>query len=381
MQAALAQQVHLPELPVVRREDGDQRQAPGAADGGFELVELAKAAGQLGVRRRREPRLAHHQQSLGLDRQLGAQPDQGHHVDDIGRREARLELRQVLADAGAAQLAGEDRSQKVLIAVEARPQPGVGRLLTDPEDDHEDQRHAQNQRRGRQARREDKVVEERVQRGGQQPTRQKQMRAERIEALRQIEKRDRQDRGHRAVHDRRAKAADDPHPELGLRQDAKILDVLDGRETGADGKPPDRRIHQKADAPPPERQGDNRPLEQLLHHRRDIARVGREVELEQRRQPVVELQAGPGGGGAPRQRHRHRRDADQLVAVEQHQPEEKRQHRQQADTQAQGPETAARDLHQPGLRAPRARRSWRRASKRRDLTVLPGISKTSLMSS
>ena len=64
----------------------------------------------------------------------------------------------------------------------------------------------------------------------------------------------------------------------------QIVEVLDQRESGADGEAEDRRIDQEADAMRADQRDDDEALQQLLDDRRDVARVAGEIDAEQAEQ-------------------------------------------------------------------------------------------------
>ena len=112
----------------------------------------------------------------------------------------------------------------------------------------------------------------------------------------------REDRGRAAVHDRRAEAAHDPGADAGVLDDLQEVDVLDERESGADGEAEDRRVDEEADAMRADQRDDDEPLQELLDDRRDVAREAREVDAQQ-----AERAARWRGSSPPRPPRRTRR--------------------------------------------------------------------------
>ena len=65
--------------------------------------------------------------------------------------------------------------------------------------------------------------------------------------------------------------------------------ILDERESRAHGEAEDRGIHEEADAVRADQRDDDEALQELLDDRRDVARVGGEVDAEkiERRAPLT----------------------------------------------------------------------------------------------
>ena len=101
-------------------------------------------------------------------------------------------------------------------------------------------------------------------------------------ALDERHRHDAENGGSAAVHDRRAEPANHLHVGLSIRPQREVIQVLDERETGADGKPDDRGIDQQPDTAGPDQVDQDQRLEQLLEPRRHVAHVERGMTREDR---------------------------------------------------------------------------------------------------
>ena len=141
----------------------------------------------------------------------------------------------------------------------------------------------------RELRRQEQVVERRVQHDGDRETRAgTPARPRALHPLQAREAHHREDRGRAAVHDRGAEAAHDPRPHAGVGNLLQVEEVLDDREAGADREAEDRRIDEEADAMRADQDDDDQALQQLLDDGPDVARVAGELDAEQAEQPAVE---------------------------------------------------------------------------------------------
>ena len=122
-----------------------------------------------------------------------------------------------------------------------------------------------------------------------------------------------------AVHHRCAKPAHDPRARAIIGEAQQIDDVLEDRETGADGEAGDDRVELVADAVEAEESDDDHPLDRLLDPRRDEAAVA--VEADRQR---VEEAAGDrvSGERADAAEHEQQQDLAQPHQLERVEPDE-----------------------------------------------------------
>ena len=100
------------------------------------------------------------------------------------------------------------------------------------------------------------------------------------------------------------------------RSDLQEVEVLDQREAGADGEAEDRRVDEEADAVHADQRDDDQAFQQLLDDRRDVARVGAQLDAQQAQRPGIHEVARAGHGGAAGDDRDHRAQLHELVAVE-----------------------------------------------------------------
>ena len=120
------------------------------------------------------------------------------------------------------------------------------------------------------------------------------------------------------VHHRCAEPADHPGTRSVIGKAQQIDDVLDDRETGADGEAGNDGVELVADAVEAEEEDDGEALDRLLDPRRDKAAVDRKAD----RQPVEEDPAdrvsGKGRDSSDHQQQEDLAQAHQLECVEPH---------------------------------------------------------------
>ncbi len=163
-------------------------------------------------------------------------------------------------------------------------------------------------------------------------------------ALAKLMHRRRQDRGCRPVHDRRPEPAHHPHRRGQFGIAPQVEDILDDRETGADGEARNDRIQLEADAVAGEQQHHRQPFQRLLDPRCDDAAVEGKAHRQRVQHLAADRPGGQRGDSAEDQQAEHLPDAHQLEDVE---PGEQRRH-QQDRHQRQRPVDHFRDVH--GLR-------------------------------
>jgi hypothetical protein len=222
-----------------------------------------------------------------------------------------------------------------VVGVEAVAEPAAHRGLAAREHHHHQRRQHQQQRERLPHRRQDELVEGRVQRRGGQQRHGDGPRGQAAVPVHQRQQPDREDRLHAAVQQRGAETAHDPHRDVRIGELLQVPEVLDQREAGADGEAEDRGVDQEADAVRAHQRHHHARLEQLLDERGQRARVRAELQAGEREQAAVRpvrRQRGRGPGGY------HQGDqaqAHELVAVHQHQRDQEPGHRQQAEARAQ----------------------------------------------
>ena len=159
---------------------------------------------------------------------------------------------------------GGNRFEELSIGVETGPEPLPGAGLREVEDgDEEHRQHDQDQHR-RHGRRDEEVVEGRVEDGGKGESRQEDPRARTSVSLDELLGDDGHHRADAAVHQGGTEAAHHPEGDAVLLEGHEIVDVLDRREAGADRKTDDRRVDEKGDPVARDEVDDDRALEDLF---------------------------------------------------------------------------------------------------------------------
>jgi hypothetical protein len=133
------------------------------------------------------------------------------------------------------------------------------------------------------------------------------------------------------MHDRRSEAAHDPGTQFHIRQDSQVVEILEDRKTGPDGKSEYGCVHQKADAIVVDQCPHDNRFQCLFDEWCNVARVGNELDLEPRQADDAQ--------GITHNRHRaaghdHSDDplqGNELVAVKIDQGGEKAAHGQEPE--------------------------------------------------
>ena len=229
--------------------------------------------------------LDHH--LFGLDDQPGLQLPIAADALCRLRRPRRSARAAILRPAGpSGQLTGPQRFQLALVLGAFRLQPLLRFGRAEVEDRHQRNRREHGRAHHRQQRSVGELVEKRVQRDRDQIARRKPPQVK-VEIARGFARlalgelvRDRGEEGERgSVHHRRAKPADDPRTRTIIGEAHQVDDVLEDRETGADGETRDDRVELVADAVEAEEGDDDHALDRLLDPRRDEAAVAVESRL------------------------------------------------------------------------------------------------------
>ena len=234
------------------------------------------------VDRHLESAFAHHQDALRAERELRIEPQIAKQVRDDRPAELGLHRVQVAAHRRIRQAPGVDELEHFRVGIEALSEPFAYRLLAALEHDVKNDRHREERDERRRSRPDQQMVVGRVQHDRNAEPREQCSQAELVvrSCLEHRGPHHGKDGGGAAVHDRRAEAAHDPRADARVLHDLQEVDVLDQRESRADGEAEDRRVDEKSDAMGANQSDDDEALQELLDDRRDVARVAREVDVQ-----------------------------------------------------------------------------------------------------
>ena len=109
----------MPPIAVARHHQGLERQHPGRADRGVQILDFGQAGAQVSVHRHRQTRLLREYSRARLHRQLELQPKQAEHVGDDRSGEFRPQPLQIEAEARVREGVGPHQLQE--LDVQIRP--------------------------------------------------------------------------------------------------------------------------------------------------------------------------------------------------------------------------------------------------------------------
>ena len=116
----------------------------------------------------------------------------------------------------------------------------------------------------------------------------------------------------RAVHDRCAETAHDPHRRRKLGEADEVKDVLDDRETGADREAHDDRVERQSDPVDPEQPDDDDGLQRLLDPGRGEPAVIAETDRKRVEEVSAQRIGGDRSNAADKQKSDRLPEADEL---------------------------------------------------------------------
>ena len=134
------------------------REQAGLADARLEITHLGELVPRRLVDRHVESVLAHHQDALRAQRELGVEPQVAQQVGDDRPVELVLHRVQVLAHRRIGKVAGIDELEHFGVRVEALAEPVADGLFAALEDDVEQRRHRQDRASVASARRVEQMV-------------------------------------------------------------------------------------------------------------------------------------------------------------------------------------------------------------------------------
>jgi outer membrane protein OmpA-like peptidoglycan-associated protein len=254
-------------VAVARDLQRPERQQTRRADGLLQIGALVQPRQEIGIRRQVQPLLARHEHALRPNRQFQVQLQQAEHVGHDRAREPGFQFLQIAADPGCAKRTRHEEVQQFHVKIESAADPFTGRTFAPAEDgDHGERQQQEQQGRGQQ-RRHQQVVEGRVQHGRGGDARHERQGAAAWRAVEHGLRQDGHDRRVHRVQEGGAEAAGHPQPQVSIRQQSQVIDVLDEGEAGADREADDGRVHEEPDVPPAKRVDQEQGLQRLLGDR------------------------------------------------------------------------------------------------------------------